>query len=42
MDNLNPEFVTEIGMDYLFESQQVMLVEVYDCDNANTLNNLAA
>ena len=40
MDNLNPEFVTEIGMDYLFESQQVMLVEVYDCDNANTLNNL--
>jgi hypothetical protein len=40
MDNLNPVFVTEINMDYLFESQQNMLVEVYDCDDATTIANL--
>lgn len=41
MDNLNPVFVTEINMDYLFESQQNMLVEVYDCDDATTIGNLS-
>jgi hypothetical protein len=41
MDNLNPVFVTEINMDYLFESQQLMVAEVYDCDDARTLANLS-
>lgn len=40
MDNLNPVFVTTINMDYFFESQQNMLAEVYDCDDANTIGNL--
>jgi len=41
MDNLNPVFVTEVNMDYLFESQQLMVAEVYDCDNATTIGNLS-
>jgi hypothetical protein len=40
MDNLNPVFVTTVNVDYFFESQQVMIAEVYDCDDANTLSNL--
>lgn len=40
MDNLNPVFVTAINLDYMFESQQNMIAEVYDCDDANTINNL--
>jgi hypothetical protein len=40
MDNLNPVFVTTVNMDYFFESQQVMIADVYDCDDATTLNNL--
>lgn len=39
-DNLSPQFVTEIMMDYFFEVQQSMLVEVYDADDATNLANL--
>lgn len=38
-DNLNPEFVQPIITNYFFEEQQNMLVEVYDCDDANQMNN---
>jgi len=40
-DSLNPEFVTEISAKYMFEEQQSMLVEVYDIDDANQINNLS-
>jgi len=39
-DNLNPEFVTEIEVDYFFETQQFFKVEIYDCDDANRINDL--
>ena len=39
-DNLNPEFVTEMLIDYKFEEQQNMVAEVWDCDDATNLNNL--
>lgn len=40
MDNLNPVFVTAINADYMFEAQQNMIAEVYDCDDATALHNL--
>ena len=40
MDSLNPVFVTSINMDYFFESQQNLIAEIYDCDDATTLHNL--
>ena len=40
-DSLNPEFVTEIMVDYLFEEQQNMILEVYDADDMNELANLS-
>ena len=39
-DTLNPEFVTEIMVDYMFEEQQNFLCEVYDVDDASCINNL--
>jgi hypothetical protein len=39
-DNLNPEFVTEVVIDYFFESQQTLLVEVYDADDATNITKL--
>ena len=39
-DNLNPEFVTEIQVDYMFEEQQNFTCEVYDVDDATTIQNL--
>lgn len=36
-DNLNPAFVTTINMDYYFEVQQNMIIEVYDADDASQL-----
>ena len=39
-DNLNPEFVTEINVDYMFEQQQRFRIDVYDVDNANQIQNL--
>lgn len=41
-NNLNPEFLTEILMDFYFEQQQNLLIEVYDADDANNLYNLKA
>ena len=34
-DSLNPEFVTEINVDYFFEQQQKFKVDIYDVDDAN-------
>lgn len=41
-DSLNPVFVTTINMDYFFEEQQQLRVDVYDADDATNLNNLRA
>ena len=40
LDNLNPEFIKEIVVDYYFEMEQRFSVEVYDVDDANNVNNL--
>ena len=40
-DNLNPVFVTPINLDYYFEKQQNLRVDVYDADDATNLNNLS-
>ena len=32
-DNLNPEFVTKIQVDYEFEGQERYKIEVYDSDD---------
>jgi len=39
-DNLNPEFVKTIEVDFFFEEQHLFLLEVYDCDDATTMNDL--
>ena len=41
-DSLNPEFVTPIEADFFFEENHQFLIEVYDADNMQNLNNLAA
>ena len=42
-DNLNPQFVKKIIVDYHFEEQEHFKAEVYDSENANQeLNNLGA
>ena len=40
VDSLNPEFVTEILVDFKFEEQQKMLVQVYDADDGTSLFDL--
>lgn len=40
LDNLNPEFVTNIQADYKFEENQNFIIEVYDADNMDRLANL--
>ena len=40
LDNLDPEFVTPIQVEYKFEESQDFVVEVYDADNMDRLNNL--
>ena len=42
MDSLNPEFVSTINVNYFFESQQSIKLELYDADDATNLNNLIA
>jgi hypothetical protein len=39
-DNLNPQFVTIINMDYFFEQQQNLRLDIYDADDATALHNL--
>ncbi len=34
-DDLNPNWVKEINMTYLFEETQTLLVEIYDCDSTS-------
>ena len=33
VDNLDPEFVKEIKVDYYFEMQQIFRIDVYDVDD---------
>jgi len=40
LDNLSPEFVTTIQVDYHFEEQQTFQLDVYDADDMNQINNL--
>lgn len=40
-DNLNPHFVKEILVDYMFEQQQTFRIDIYDADDASNLQNLA-
>lgn len=39
-DSLNPEFVKEVDVDYFFEQQQSLRVDVYDADDATNLYDL--
>lgn len=41
-DNLNPDFVTSIHVDYLFEESQVFLLQAWDMDDRSQENNLRA
>jgi hypothetical protein len=41
-DNLNPNFVTNFDVDYLFEDTQVFLLEAWDMDDATQAHNLKA
>ena len=40
VDNLNPKFVTTVNIDYYFELQQNLRIDVYDADDATNLQNL--
>ena len=40
LDSMNPEFVTSIDVEYRFEENQKFIIEVYDADDMNQLNNL--
>ena len=41
-DNLNPQWIQGVDVDYMFEEQQIFLVEIYDADDPKNLNNLQA
>ena len=41
-DNLNPHFVTNFEVDYMFEENQTFLIEAYDMDDDKQPNNLKA
>lgn len=41
-DSLNPQFVKEIMVDYMFEEQQTFRIDIYDCDDASNMQNLRA
>jgi hypothetical protein len=40
-DNLNPQFLTTVNIDYFFEQQQNLRLDIYDADDATALQNLA-
>ena len=40
-DNLNPKFITNFDINYLFEEKQQFLVEVYNMEDANQPDNLS-
>ena len=40
LDNLNPEFVTTIDVAYFFEENQNFILDVYDADDMDQLQNL--
>lgn len=39
-DNLNPSFVTTVNIDYFFEQQQNIKLDIYDADDVTCLSNL--
>lgn len=39
-DNLNPDFVQTIEVDFFFEETQKFILEVYDKDNETQITNL--
>jgi hypothetical protein len=41
-DNLSPQWVTKITVDYQFDQQERFKVEVYDVDDDKYISNLAA
>jgi Ca2+-dependent lipid-binding protein len=41
-DNLNPKWVQAIECKFSFEENQQFMIELYDADDGNNLNNLAA
>lgn len=41
VNSLNPEFVTEIQVDFMFESSQTFLIEVYDLDDNTNQDDLS-
>jgi len=36
-DNLNPQFLTTVNIDYFFEQQQNLRLDIYDADDATAL-----
>ena len=40
-DSMNPEWVKSIDVDYMFETQQTFLVQIYDADQADKLHDLS-
>ena len=41
-DNLNPDFVTNVDVDFYFEEVQTFLIEAYDMDEFDRPNDLKA
>jgi hypothetical protein len=41
-DNLNPQFVKNFEVDYLFEETQTFMIEIYDMDDPSQASNLKA
>jgi len=39
-DNLSPVFIKTVELNYFFEQNDKYVVEVYDADDVNELNNL--
>ena len=39
-DNLNPEWVKNIDVNYYFENQQKFILQVYDADDMTKINDL--
>ena len=42
MDNLNPQWVKQMDVQYNFEVREVYKVEIFDVDDFNNLNNFAS
>lgn len=40
-DSLNPQWVQSMDVDYMFETQQTFLIQIYDADSADKLHDLS-